>query len=309
MSNYTENQFVSDENNSWSIIIDLINEDETILDIGCSSGNFGAEIIKRKKCIVDGIDIDSKDVKLAKGKLRRALLLNIETDPLDPITDKYDAILMVDVIEHLVHPVGTLKRIASLLKPGGRLLFSVPNMAHVSVRLDLLQGDLDYRKVGLLDDTHLHFYTEKTLLRVLSSAGYSVEKALSTTITYPKPLLETKLNEVGLKATPEFSANLSNTKGNVYQFVGDARPTKAVPKKQSFPNKNPHEIHFKQVEKAINDQTKHIHHLESEIKNRDEQIQQLHSRLDRIINSKLYRVARSAAKPFIKSNKTSGRKD
>lgn len=300
MSNYTENQFVADENNAWNVVFSLVGKKEAVLDIGCSSGNFGQELVERKQCIVDGVDIDEKDVKLAQKKLRSAHVLNVEQDSLARL-GKYDSILMMDVIEHLVNPTTALQKIANLLKPGGRLIFSVPNMAHISVRLDLLLGDLDYRDIGLLDDTHLHFYSEKTLLRILTAAGYSVDTAKSITVTYPKQLVDLKLKEAGLTANPEFKKMIARTKGNVYQFVGVAKPTKAGHIATKFPEKNPHEEHYKEIEQAIDGQTEQIVRLEKELQLKDQHIGNLEAQLDRIVNTRSYKVARATLKPLRKA--------
>jgi 2-polyprenyl-3-methyl-5-hydroxy-6-metoxy-1,4-benzoquinol methylase len=301
MSNYTENKLTDDENNAWNAVLRLIGEKETVLDIGCSSGNFGAELIKRKQCTVDGIDIDAKDVALAAKKLRKALVLNIERDPFGPLGSKYDTVLMMDVIEHLADPAAALRKITGLLKPGGKLVFSVPNMAHVSVRLDLLLGDLDYRDVGLLDDTHLHFYSEKTLLRVLREAGYAVDDWQSVTVTYPRQLLDLKLKEAGLTASPKFQKMIADTRGNVYQFVGLARPSKGAASKAGFPSENPHETHYKQIEAAIDGQNKEILRLHQEIKLKDQHVRNLEARLNRITGTKSYRLARASTKPLRKA--------
>jgi len=312
MSNYTQNQYVKDENNSWSIVFELVKDKQTVLDIGCSSGNFGAELINRKACIVDGIDMDEKDVKLAQKKLRNAYVQNVESDNLDHLIGKYDAVLMMDVIEHLVTPVPTLKKIATLLKPGGSLIFSVPNMAHISVRLDLLLGDLDYRNTGLLDDTHLHFYSEKTLLKVLKNAGYTVDTAKSSTVSYPKQLVNLKLEEAGLKASPKFEKMIEKTKGNVYQLIGTAQPSSNTIKSISFPDKNPHEEHYLQIERAMNDQSRHLRNLEGEIQARDQHIKNVEERLQHIVNTRTYKLAHvplkslRKAKTVIKPKKKKG---
>src|SRR5690606_24139579 len=107
----------------------------------------------------------------------------VEKDSTKKITKKYDVILMIDVIEHLVNPRNSLRSIGSLLKPDGVLIFSVPNMAHISIRLNLLNGKLNYTKTGLLDDTHLHFYTEEYLVNVLTDAGFAISDFRSTSIT------------------------------------------------------------------------------------------------------------------------------
>jgi methionine biosynthesis protein MetW len=265
MSNYTENQYVAEKNNSWSMVYDLVPEGEKVLDIGCSSGNFGAELIKQKSCVVDGVDIDKKDIELARKKLRNAWVVDLEQDNLNFTNETYDALIMMDVIEHLKEPHKVLINLKKFLKPGGRLLFSVPNMSHISVRLDLLHGRFDYRQTGVLDDTHLHFYTEKYLRHVFKSAQYKVTKFECTSVTYPDDLLKIQLEKAGLRHTKKFSEITEQTNGYVYQFVGVAAPGASSKAEASLPKKHPHDEHYKEIEKVIRDQRKHIAHIEKEI--------------------------------------------
>jgi len=306
VSNYTGNQYTEDKNNAWYMVFNLIKDKEKILDIGCSSGNLGAELVKRKKCVVDGIDIDAKDVELAKKKLRNAYVVDIERDEFTMLDKQYDAVLMMDVIEHLIDPVAALKKIGKLLKPKGRLIFSVPNMAHVSVRLDLLLGEFQYRQVGLLDHTHLHFYTEETLLKVLKSAGFSAKQAESSTMDYSEKLLKLKLGEAGLKPTPEFIKKLADTKGNIYQFVGVATQAASTAKPLKFPAANPHEVHFKQIESHY-DQI--ISQLKEELVLKDQHIANIQAELSNIRSSKTYKLTQKATSARKKiSSRATGKK-
>lgn len=303
MSNYSDNTYIEDSNNSWAIVFKLVNPKELVLDIGCSSGNFGAQLIADKNCIVDGIDIDEADVRIAKNKLRKALVLNIETDKTNELTEKYDVVLMMDVIEHLVDPISSLKKIRKLLKPNGRLIFSVPNMAHVSVRLDLLLGKFEYRQIGLLDFTHLHFYTQDTLTKTLNNAGYVITNTKSSTVTYPKKLLSTKLQEAGVEAGPLFEKKLSQSKGNIYQLIGVAMSGKMANSRTAidYPTTNPHEEHFKDIEHAMDIQQKDL-----ELK--DQHIKNLEVAMNNITSSKSYKLAHHLLKPYRKVQKSSQKK-
>jgi SAM-dependent methyltransferase len=95
------------------------------------------------------------------------------------LTDVHDAgfdlALLLDVLEHVPDPAVTLSVVASKLRPGGSLLVSVPNVAHWSVRASLLAGRFDYTDRGILDRTHLRFFTQSTLLDLLESTGCTVE--------------------------------------------------------------------------------------------------------------------------------------
>lgn len=287
MSNYTHNQYVDDQNSSWAMVFNQIKDNETVLDIGCSSGNFGVMLISQKQCIVDGIDIDIDDIALAQKKLRKTYVLDIEDDSLDILTEKYDVITIMDVIEHLKEPARALRKIGQLLKPGGRLLFSVPNMSHVSIRLELLLGEFNYRNIGLLDDTHLHFYTEKYLQRVLNDAGYNIVNAESSTITYPKQLIVEKLKEAGLIPCDDFMQKLAKTKGNIYQFVGTAVLSKQPIKPKPFPAQNPHEEHYLQIEKVMEQQDKKYI---KDLKLKDQHIANLEAEIAAIKKSTTYRI-------------------
>ncbi len=225
MSQYSELTFKpTDRNSSWTKIFNFIPEKSEVLDIGCSSGNFGAALIEYKSCVVDGLDYNPQDVKAARKILRQAWVSDIEKDDLKKAVKgrKYDAIIMADVIEHLVNPVKALKEMKKLLKPNGFLAFSVPNMAHTWVRLNLLKGDFTHTETGLLDKTHIHFYDVKELERVLDEAGFALERYDSTVVNIPRKMVRDRLSELGLSAEERFFDYMNDSFGHIYQFVGKA---------------------------------------------------------------------------------------
>jgi len=94
--------------------------------------------------------------------------------PLEP--GSFDVVLCGDVVEHLRDPVAALARLRPLLKPGGRLVLSTPNVANWAVRLSLLAGRWRYTDRGILDRSHTHLFTRATLREALEQAGYRVER-------------------------------------------------------------------------------------------------------------------------------------
>lgn len=96
----------------------------------------------------------------------------------------FDVVVAGDVLEHLLDPGAVLDRLRPLVKPDGRLLVSLPNVANVTVRLSLLAGRFEYGPRGILDGTHVRFFTRKTGRRLLASHGFTI---LSETAT-PMPL-------------------------------------------------------------------------------------------------------------------------
>lgn len=226
MSNYSNSSYDDkNENTSWYKVLGLIPDSSTVLDIGCSSGHFGKELITRKHCVVDGVELDEQDVLQAKKFLRNVYSLNIETSDLGVITQKYDVIYMGDVVEHLFHAVNTLKRCRSLLKSNGVFIFSIPNMAHLSIRLLLLKGDFEYTETGLLDKTHVHFFNMKEIYRVFEEAGYSIDHLDYTKKDYPDDLVKQYCEELGIKASKKFLDMCRAVDSAAFQFIGVAKPS------------------------------------------------------------------------------------
>jgi len=279
---------VKNENHAWSILAKLIPEKSEVLDIGCSSGNFGAELIAKKNCVVDGIEPDQTDSKLAAKRLRTVWTLNIETDSLAAIRRKYDVIVMADVIEHLVFPAAALRRLKSLLKPSGRLVFSVPNMAHISVRLALLAGNFTYTETGLLDKTHLHYYDHDELQHVLDEAGLAVRQIDYTQIQYPQPLIDKKLKALGLTASKQFYDRLSAPAYHAYQFIGEAEYVSGKPVHKPITAKQAVQNDFIQMSQEVQYTTNRLLATQKEL-------QRTQQELEAVKNSKAYRLARRAS--------------
>jgi 2-polyprenyl-3-methyl-5-hydroxy-6-metoxy-1,4-benzoquinol methylase len=98
----------------------------------------------------------------------------------------YDLILLLDVLEHLPDPTETLQKLTKLLNPEGRVIVSVPNIAHLSVSIPLLlQRRFDYQQAGILDRTHLRFFVEGTAIKLLNDANLNVTEALISGIQGP----------------------------------------------------------------------------------------------------------------------------
>lgn len=225
MSNYTNNLFdPTAKNNAWVHLYEYIPQKQRVLDVGCSSGNFGEVLIHEKGCEVVGLDIDPPDVERAKKKLTAAYVRNVERDDLADL-GKFDVIIFADVLEHLLDPLMALNKVKRLLRPGGRIVFSIPNMAHISVRLMLLKGFFEYTPIGVLDRTHLHYYDELEVKHLFSEAKLHIKEVHPVTHPYPHSKISEELYDMGLGVIDEkFYASLDDTKGEVWQFVGYAIP-------------------------------------------------------------------------------------
>ncbi len=227
MSVYSNNQLKKNASNeAWTKLFGFIKPNTKILDIGCSSGKLGAALKKEKKVHIIGVDIDKDDVELAKKNLDDAFLGNIETDDFSKY-GTFDYVIMADVVEHLVDPVAALQKVRKLLNKNGKFVFSIPNMANVTTRLELLKGHFMYKDFGLLDRTHIHFYDQTEVGRVLNAGGFKVEDMDCTMREVPPKLLKKELAEVGIELNPKLQETLSRPDATIYQFIGVAAPGKS----------------------------------------------------------------------------------
>ena len=152
----------------------LAGRDREVLDIGCGEGFFAAELKKAGNRVV-GVDV------LPEAAQKDALEAYVSADLNDPAAvfralggRRFDRVLLLDVLEHLSRPEPLLRDAKAVLKPNGCVVVSLPNVAHFAVRLGLLFGRFNYAERGILDRTHLHFYTRKTARRMLEEAGYEI---------------------------------------------------------------------------------------------------------------------------------------
>lgn len=149
------------------------------LDVGCWTGNLGKSLIEKKGCLVDGLDFKAEVLEAAlRNGYRKTFLINLNNEHFDlkAIDQKYQVIIFADVLEHLIDPRGVLSHFKNYLTPDGQIIISLPNVAFILNRVQLLLGRWDYRNYGILDKTHLRFYTIKSGVDMVESAGFKIVK-------------------------------------------------------------------------------------------------------------------------------------
>lgn len=162
-------------------VLENVNPKQVILSIGCGNAELEKEI-KKLGSIVYGIDVDPQAILIAKDKIDEAITLDIEKTKELPYTQKkFDVIIFIDVLEHLLDPLSTLKKVKPYLKRDGYIIASIPNIANWRIRFGLLFGKFDYANYGILDRSHLKFYTLSNAKRLLCEAGFNIAKVDFTT--------------------------------------------------------------------------------------------------------------------------------
>ena len=158
-------------------LIPLIpNDAKCILEVGCASGMTGRELKRRNGAFVAGIELNANAATAAKNVLDDVLHGDIEKIDLPYRDSSFDCILFADVLEHLIDPLSTLIKVRRLLKKGGSVVASIPNVQFHGVIHQLIEGNWTYEKEGILDETHLRFFTYKEIEKIFSQAGYSIQK-------------------------------------------------------------------------------------------------------------------------------------
>jgi 2-polyprenyl-3-methyl-5-hydroxy-6-metoxy-1,4-benzoquinol methylase len=149
---------------------------QKILDIGCSAGEFGSNLKKEfKNVCVWGVEPNQYAADLAKSKLDMVIcsLFNEHIIGLEEQT--FDCITFNDVLEHLIEPSSALKQCAPLLNKGASIVASIPNVMFFPVMYNLIKNeDWKYEDSGVLDSTHLKFFTKKSIIRLFEECGYEI---------------------------------------------------------------------------------------------------------------------------------------
>ena len=156
----------------------FIKKNSRVLDIGCGRGLLGEFLKNEYYCHVTGLEIIQENALVAESVLDKVMVGDIENMIIDELKESFDYIIFSDSLEHLLDPGKVLLRIGSLLKPdSGELLISVPNVRNFRVTIPLiLRDEWRYTDEGLLDKTHLRFFTLKSIKRLLEESGFIVKK-------------------------------------------------------------------------------------------------------------------------------------
>jgi SAM-dependent methyltransferase len=151
-----------------------------VLELGCAAGRFAKHVIDRlSPSSYVGVEGDVAAAEQARAVLKTVHVVDINDSAPDALgiqAGSIDLLIALDVLEHLVDPWEVLATYAAAVKPGGHLLASIPNVAHASIIQGLCEGRWRYEAAGLLDATHLRFFTRQSIVDLCAGAGFAVRR-------------------------------------------------------------------------------------------------------------------------------------
>jgi 2-polyprenyl-3-methyl-5-hydroxy-6-metoxy-1,4-benzoquinol methylase len=158
-------------NNAHAYMLDMIGWNRSVLELGAAAGHI-TRALNEQDCRVTAVEYDPAAAVDLKQFAAEVIVGDLNDPSLfDAIPTQFDVVLAGDVLEHLISPQRVLSRAARMLLPGGQVVVSLPHVGHVDVRLSLLQGRFAYKELGLLDATHLRFFTLETVKELVKQSG------------------------------------------------------------------------------------------------------------------------------------------
>lgn len=210
------NAFDDSPGSTHRLVVSLVPPGARVLEFGCATGYMSRVLRNEKGCYVVGIEIDAEAADAARLHCDRLIEGDAETLDLGQELgdERFGVALFADVLEHLRDPAAVLRRVRAVLEPDGIVVASIPNVAHESVRLELLGGEFRYRPLGLLDETHLRFFTRSSIQDLFESSGYAIDR-------WERRRLDAGQTEIGAPPVPpdvrEWLA--ADPESTTYQFV------------------------------------------------------------------------------------------
>ncbi|MFJ5623658.1 glycosyltransferase [Peribacillus loiseleuriae] len=201
-------------------IVDLVPiGSRKILDVGCGAGATGLELLNRQSCQLYGIELNALVSSIAKEHYETVDHTDVEAlEPSYPL-GYFDTIIFADVLEHLKDPGKVIQNLSKYLTPNGSIICSIPNIAHAEALIPLLQGSWHYADAGILDRTHLRFFTPQTVHTLFPSTQFEIVEQRYQQIAV-ETNVELFLNEV-IHLAENFGFNMDQLANysKVYQIL------------------------------------------------------------------------------------------
>ncbi len=212
----------SQKNDARIIAGNFIEPDSLVLDVGCACGDFGEFIKKEKKCQIYGMEYDDLSIKEAYKKnvfeaIHQVDLNSFDNKKFTEYNNRFDYVALIDVLEHTLDPRNSILKLKPFLKNGGEMVFSLPNISFGDIKISILRNDFTYTDMGILDKTHIRFFTHRTIAELISECGMEILECRAKVGSI-------KAEENGLpEVISEFISN--DPHSHVYQYIFKAVDT------------------------------------------------------------------------------------
>jgi len=255
-----------DSDNTHANVVRMVGHSRRVLELGPASG-YMSQVLREHDCAVIGIELDPQLALQAAEVCERVIVGDLDALDLDKELgdDSFDVIVAADVLEHLRDPLAALQRLRRFLRSDGYFVVSLPNVAHASVRLALLQGRFQYRELGLMDRTHLRFFTHDTITQLFDEA----ELAIVEVHRQEAPIdLDDAPFDRGAVSEDLIRDLESDPDARTYQFI-----IKAVPLEFPGLREVQHRLHEQAFELAVmSPQLQQLEHALAEISGREGEV-------------------------------------
>ncbi|MEL7655536.1 MAG: class I SAM-dependent methyltransferase [Bacillota bacterium] len=218
---------IDNNNNSHSAILKQINPCSKVLEVGTATGYMTKYMKEVLDCQIVGIELDEEAAKQAAMYADEMIVANLDhSEWQDRLQNrKFDYIILADVLEHLRNPCQTLQQMVKYLNDEGKVIASIPNIAHNAIIMELLQDRFGYRPLGLLDNTHIHFFTKNSIIDMFAHTGLSIIFWKNIILKPRSTEFKSKYNQFPIYIQYFLRKRVN---GHVYQFVVSANRSSTV---------------------------------------------------------------------------------
>lgn len=204
----------------------LVGREKAVLEMGCSSGTQTRILKEQLGCRVTAVEINPEAARIAQRYAEKILVGNIEQIDFNRelAGQSFDVVTFADVLEHLYDPAGTLRQIKPFLKPDGCIVATVPNFTHAAIAFEMANGRFEYRKTGLLDDTHIRFFSRSGVFQTFERAGFHV-------VDLARSFVKAEETEFAIRIASEEDRGVldyirkHNPESETYHFIVKALPS------------------------------------------------------------------------------------
>lgn len=217
--------FRPDDDHAGAHVLKLVPKGAKVLETGAGAGSITRPLVELNQCKMTALEVDPSYEERLRSLCDRVVFSDLNQIGWSERafqSERFDAVVIADVLEHLIDPDNTLKEVVGLITEGGSIVMSIPHVANNAIIACLLTGDFDYREYGLLDRTHVRFFAIDNVERLVDQAGLKIVDARF--VIKPPKRTEFAKRWSALSVFLRRDLDRTNPYGTIYQFVIRAVP-------------------------------------------------------------------------------------